>query len=94
VDKEVEEEEEEEEEEQQEQEEQELGHIMRGTHPPSLSPLELESRDPAYCLQFLLITPTTLPLRTAVSKESSEEWGEFVWGRESGRVKEGVVEEE
>ena len=46
------------------------------THPPSLSPLELESRDPAYCLQFLLITPTTLPFSRAVSRVTSKRGGE------------------
>jgi hypothetical protein len=64
--------EEEKQEEQEQEQEQKLRQFIRGTHPPSLSPFALESRDPAYCLQFLLITPTTLPCRTAVSKESSE----------------------
>ena len=46
------------------------------THPPSLSPLELESRDPAYCLQFLLITPTTRPFSRVVSRVTSKRGGE------------------
>ena len=59
-----------------------------------MSPLPPKSKDPAYCLQFLLMTPTTLPCSILTPKRGSERntvremERERVGGRERARERE------